>query len=53
MCLDQVRTWLEEVGEVRLKTLEEPEDSLELLNRRQQDFKEFCTMAYVRVIVQF
>ncbi|KAM6942761.1 puratrophin-1 [Xenentodon cancila] len=42
----QVSTWLEEVGEVHLKTLEEPADSLELLNRKQQDFKDFCATAY-------
>ncbi|XP_069574480.1 puratrophin-1 [Brachyistius frenatus] len=42
----QVSSWLEEVGEVRLKTLDEPEDSLELLNRKQTDFKEFYTTAY-------
>ncbi|XP_071345993.1 rho guanine nucleotide exchange factor 40 isoform X2 [Trachinotus anak] len=41
----EVRSWLE-VGEVRLKTLDEPEDSLELLNKRQQDFKDFYTTAY-------
>ncbi|XP_036067278.1 puratrophin-1 isoform X2 [Oryzias melastigma] len=42
----QVRAWLEEVGEVHLKTLEEPADSLELLNKKQQDFKEFYATAY-------
>ncbi|XP_047219590.1 rho guanine nucleotide exchange factor 40 isoform X3 [Girardinichthys multiradiatus] len=42
----QVRTWLDEVGEVHLKTLNEHADSLELLNRKQQDFKEFHTTAY-------
>ncbi|MEQ2263450.1 hypothetical protein XENORESO_007841, partial [Xenotaenia resolanae] len=42
----QVRAWLDEVGEVHLKTLNEHADSLELLNRKQQDFKEFHTTAY-------
>ncbi|XP_040908378.1 puratrophin-1 isoform X2 [Toxotes jaculatrix] len=42
----EVRSWLEDVGEVHLKTLEEPEDSLELLNKKQQDFKDFYTTAY-------
>ncbi|XP_037835828.1 uncharacterized protein plekhg4 [Kryptolebias marmoratus] len=41
-----IRTWLEEVGEVRLKALNEPADSLELLNKKQQDFKDFYTTAY-------
>ena len=44
----QVRSWLDEIGEVHLKTLEEPEDSLELLSKKQQDFKDFYTSAYVR-----
>uniref|UniRef100_A0A3B3I8W5 Uncharacterized protein n=1 Tax=Oryzias latipes TaxID=8090 RepID=A0A3B3I8W5_ORYLA len=35
-------------GEVHLKTLEEPADSLELLNKKQLDFKEFYATAYVR-----
>uniref|UniRef100_A0A4W6CWE6 Pleckstrin homology domain containing, family G (with RhoGef domain) member 4 n=1 Tax=Lates calcarifer TaxID=8187 RepID=A0A4W6CWE6_LATCA len=42
----EVRSWLEEVGEVHLKTLDEPEDSLELLNKKQQDFKDFYPTAY-------
>ncbi|XP_072237240.1 puratrophin-1 [Leuresthes tenuis] len=42
----QVRAWLEEVGEVRLKTLDSPADSLELLNRKHEDFKDFYTTAY-------
>ncbi|XP_008290306.1 puratrophin-1 [Stegastes partitus] len=44
----QVRSWLQDVGEVRLKTLDEAEDSLELLTRKQQDFKEFYTTAYAQ-----
>lgn len=48
MCVCQVKTWLQEVGEVRLKSLEEPADSLVLLNEKQQDYKDFCTTAYVR-----
>ncbi|XP_059211635.1 rho guanine nucleotide exchange factor 40 [Centropristis striata] len=43
---NEVRVWLQEVGEVRLKSLEEAEDSLELLNKKQQQFKEFHTTAY-------
>ncbi|XP_070411152.1 uncharacterized protein plekhg4 isoform X3 [Nothobranchius furzeri] len=43
---NQVRTWLEEIGEVHLKVLREPADSLELLKRKQQDFKDFYTSAY-------
>ncbi|XP_035855093.1 puratrophin-1 isoform X2 [Sander lucioperca] len=42
----EVRSWLQDVGEVRLKSLEEAEDSLELLNKKLQDFKEFHTTAY-------
>ncbi|XP_025764079.1 uncharacterized protein plekhg4 isoform X2 [Oreochromis niloticus] len=42
----EVKTWLQEVGEVRLKSLEEPADSLVLLNEKQQDYKDFCTTAY-------
>lgn len=43
----QVTSWLQEVGEVGLKRLDEPEDSLELLNKKQKDFKDFRTAAYV------
>ncbi|XP_029355022.1 uncharacterized protein plekhg4 isoform X2 [Echeneis naucrates] len=43
---NEVRSWLEEVGEVRLKTLGELQDSLELLRKKQQDFKDFYTTAY-------
>uniref|UniRef100_A0A3P8RL10 DH domain-containing protein n=1 Tax=Amphiprion percula TaxID=161767 RepID=A0A3P8RL10_AMPPE len=43
-----LESWLQDVGEVRLKALDEPEDSLELLIRKQQDFREFYTTAYVR-----
>ncbi|XP_041849595.1 puratrophin-1 isoform X3 [Melanotaenia boesemani] len=42
----QVRTWLEEVGDVRLKDLDEAADSLELLYSKQQEFKDFYTTAY-------
>ncbi|KAJ0001705.1 hypothetical protein NQD34_001501 [Periophthalmus magnuspinnatus] len=41
----EVRRWLEEEGEARLKTLDEPEDSLELLLQHQRDFKDFCPTA--------
>ncbi|XP_060908448.1 puratrophin-1 isoform X2 [Labrus mixtus] len=42
----EVRSWLEQVGEVNLKSLNEPDDSLELLNKKQQDFKAFHSTAY-------
>ncbi|XP_027870369.1 puratrophin-1 isoform X5 [Xiphophorus couchianus] len=44
----QVRAWLEEEGELRLQCLNEPVDSLDLLSRKQQDFKEFYAVAYER-----
>ncbi|XP_043959282.1 rho guanine nucleotide exchange factor 40 isoform X2 [Gambusia affinis] len=44
----QVRAWLEQEGELRLQSLNEPVDSLELLSRKQQDFKEFYAAAYER-----
>nr|XP_046254415.1 puratrophin-1 isoform X2 [Scatophagus argus] len=44
----EVRAWLEEVGEPCLKSLDEPKDSLELLNKKQQDFRDFHTAAYER-----
>ncbi|XP_014909856.1 pleckstrin homology domain-containing family G member 4B isoform X4 [Poecilia latipinna] len=44
----QVRAWLEQEGELRLQCLNEPADSLELLSRKQQDFKEFYAAAYER-----
>ncbi|KAM9765882.1 puratrophin-1 isoform 2-T2 [Menidia menidia] len=37
----QVTAWLEQVGEPRLQTLEEPADSLERCSRNQQDFRDF------------
>ncbi|XP_072320623.1 uncharacterized protein plekhg4 isoform X2 [Eucyclogobius newberryi] len=42
----EVRRWLEEEGEVRLKTLDEPEESLEQLLKHQEDFKDFCPTAH-------
>ncbi|KAM7015933.1 puratrophin-1 isoform 2-T3 [Tautogolabrus adspersus] len=42
----EVRSWLEQVGEVHLKSLNEPDDSLELLNKKQQDFKAFHSTAF-------
>ncbi|XP_026234275.1 puratrophin-1-like [Anabas testudineus] len=42
----EVRSWLDDVGEIRLKILDEPADSLELLHRKQRDFREFFTAAY-------
>lgn len=43
----QVRAWLEQEGELLLQCLNEPVDSLDLLSRKQQDFKEFYAVAYV------
>ncbi|KAM8894248.1 puratrophin-1 isoform 2-T5 [Spinachia spinachia] len=42
----EVSSWLQDVGEAELKTLNEAEDSLELLNKKRGDFKEFHTAAY-------
>ncbi|KAK7912375.1 hypothetical protein WMY93_012586 [Mugilogobius chulae] len=42
----EVRQWLEETGEVRLKSLDEPEESLEQLLKNQKDFKDFCPTAH-------
>ncbi|KAJ0056757.1 hypothetical protein NL108_015595, partial [Boleophthalmus pectinirostris] len=42
----EVRQWLEEEGETKLKTLDEPEDSLALLLKHQKDFKDFCPTAF-------
>ncbi|XP_062417947.1 pleckstrin homology domain-containing family G member 4B [Pungitius pungitius] len=44
----EVSSWLQDVGEADLKTLNEAEDSLELLKKKQGDFKEFHTAAYER-----
>lgn len=42
----EVTSWLEEVGEVRLSSLDEPADSLALVKQKQQDFKDFYSIAY-------
>ncbi|KAM8877902.1 uncharacterized protein plekhg4 isoform 1-T1 [Synchiropus picturatus] len=42
----QVKSWLSEVGEDRLKSLEEPEDSLDQMMKKHQDFKEFCASVH-------
>ncbi|XP_056609543.1 pleckstrin homology domain-containing family G member 4B isoform X2 [Triplophysa dalaica] len=42
----EVSKWIEEVGESRLKTLGELEDSLEQLHHKQTVFKDFYTAAY-------
>ncbi|XP_057189957.1 pleckstrin homology domain-containing family G member 4B isoform X4 [Triplophysa rosa] len=42
----EVSQWIEEVGESRLKTLGELEDSLEQLHHKQTVFKDFYTAAY-------
>uniref|UniRef100_G3PZW5 Pleckstrin homology domain containing, family G (with RhoGef domain) member 4 n=1 Tax=Gasterosteus aculeatus TaxID=69293 RepID=G3PZW5_GASAC len=44
----EVSSWLQDVGEAALKTLNEADDSLELLNKKQGDFREFHTAAYDR-----
>uniref|UniRef100_A0A8C1XDN5 Pleckstrin homology domain containing, family G (with RhoGef domain) member 4 n=1 Tax=Cyprinus carpio TaxID=7962 RepID=A0A8C1XDN5_CYPCA len=42
----EVSQWIEEVGETRLETLSELEDSLEQLHHKQTVFREFYTAAY-------
>ncbi|MFT7806997.1 puratrophin-1-like [Arapaima gigas] len=42
----EVRNWIEEVGESRLKMLSELGDSLEQLHKKQALFKDFYTAAY-------
>uniref|UniRef100_A0A671MGR1 Rho guanine nucleotide exchange factor 40-like n=1 Tax=Sinocyclocheilus anshuiensis TaxID=1608454 RepID=A0A671MGR1_9TELE len=42
----EVSQWIEEVGETRLQTLSELEDSLEQLHHKQTVFREFYTAAY-------
>ncbi|XP_059368044.1 pleckstrin homology domain-containing family G member 4B-like isoform X2 [Carassius carassius] len=42
----EVSQWIEEVGESRLQTLSELEDSLEKLHHKQTVFREFYTAAY-------
>ncbi|XP_061102939.1 uncharacterized protein LOC133131582 [Conger conger] len=42
----EVRGWIEEVGERRLKTLSELEDSLEELHQKQAHFRDFYSAAY-------
>ncbi|XP_056317729.1 puratrophin-1 isoform X3 [Danio aesculapii] len=42
----EVSQWIEEVGESRLQTLSELEDSLEQLHHKQSVFREFYTAAY-------
>lgn len=46
MCV-QVTLWLQQIGEVQLQAFEEHEDSLELLLKKQLNFKDFYTTAYV------
>lgn len=43
----QVTLWLHQIGEVQLQAFEEHEDSLELLIKKQLNFKDFYTTAYV------
>ncbi|MBN3321080.1 PKHG4 protein, partial [Atractosteus spatula] len=43
---DEVRGWIEEVGESRLNMLSELEDSLEQLRKKQTLFRDFYTVAY-------
>ncbi|XP_062247086.1 puratrophin-1 [Platichthys flesus] len=42
----EVSSWLQDEGEPRLKNLNEPEDSLELLKKKQTDFKNLNTTAH-------
>ncbi|XP_051966564.1 uncharacterized protein LOC127632025 isoform X2 [Xyrauchen texanus] len=42
----EVSQWIEEVGESRLQTLSELEDSLEQLHHKQNVFREFYSAAY-------
>uniref|UniRef100_A0A8C9V2S4 Pleckstrin homology and RhoGEF domain containing G4 n=1 Tax=Scleropages formosus TaxID=113540 RepID=A0A8C9V2S4_SCLFO len=42
----EVRDWIEEVGESRLKTLSELGDSLEQLHKKQALFRDFYSAAY-------
>jgi len=42
-----VSQWIEEVGESRLQTLSELEESLEQLHHKQTVFREFYAAAYV------
>ncbi|XP_076003059.1 rho guanine nucleotide exchange factor 40 isoform X2 [Genypterus blacodes] len=42
----QVRRWVEDVGEIQLKSVKEPKDSLEFLNKKQLEFKDFSRTAY-------
>uniref|UniRef100_A0A672LA32 Rho guanine nucleotide exchange factor 40-like n=1 Tax=Sinocyclocheilus grahami TaxID=75366 RepID=A0A672LA32_SINGR len=42
----EVSQWIEEVGETRLQTLSELEDSFEQLHHKQTVFREFYTAAY-------
>lgn len=43
----QVTLWLQQIGEVQLQAFEEHEDSLALLIKKQLNFKDFYTTAYV------
>ncbi|XP_035483610.2 uncharacterized protein plekhg4 isoform X2 [Scophthalmus maximus] len=42
----EVSSWLRVEGEPRLKSLSEPEDTLELLKKKQLDYKDFYTAAH-------
>ncbi|XP_061731879.1 mucin-12 isoform X2 [Nerophis ophidion] len=44
----EVSSWMEEVGEVQLKSLSQSEDSLDALSQKQLDFKDFYSSAYDR-----
>ena len=50
VCVHQVSHWINEVGESRLNTLGELEDSLEQLRKKQTQFRDFYCAAYVRVV---
>lgn len=53
VCGQQVSQWINEVGESRLKTLGELEDSLDQLRKKQALFRDFYAAAYVRVVPSF
>uniref|UniRef100_A0AAY4B6N9 Uncharacterized protein n=1 Tax=Denticeps clupeoides TaxID=299321 RepID=A0AAY4B6N9_9TELE len=47
---NEVSHWIDQVGESRLKTLGELEDSLEQLRKKQGLFRDFYAAAYVRAL---
>ncbi|KAF7666525.1 hypothetical protein LDENG_00103540 [Lucifuga dentata] len=45
----EVRRWIEDVGDIQLKSLNEPKDSLELVTEKQQEFKDFYWTAFENI----